>query len=167
MKANEIDGTDIIHVPAGVYTLTIPPSGDGGDDGGDLNITASVAITGAGAGRTIVDGNASDRVFDVSAGQFVGLTGLTIRNGDQRGNGAGIRNAGILTIDHCTIRPVSVCMRLYRQREFPARTGDNSEKQDHSESCPAGCTTGPGGPRPLGIPRRRHLPRRHRCRPRR
>jgi len=103
MKANQVDGTDIIHVPAGTYTLTIAPSGADGDDRGDLNITSAIAITGAGAGRTIIDGNASDRVFDVSAGQFVGLSGLTIRNGSQRESGAGIRNAGILTIDHCTI----------------------------------------------------------------
>lgn len=103
MKANQVDGTDIIHVPAGTYTLTIPPSGADGDDRGDLNIASSMAITGAGAGRTIIDGNATDRVFDISVGQFVGLTGLTIRNGNQRENGAGVRNAGILTIDHCTI----------------------------------------------------------------
>ena len=103
MKANQVDGTDIIHVPAGTYALTIPPSGDDGDDRGDLNITTSIAITGAGAGRTIIDGNATDRVFDVSVGQFVGLTGLTIRHGSQRANGGGIRNAGILSIDYCTI----------------------------------------------------------------
>ena len=103
MKANQVDGTDIIHVPAGTYTLTIPPSGADGDDRGDLNITSGITIVGAGAGRTIIDGNASDRVFDVSVGQFASLTGMTIRNGNQRENGAGVRNAGILTIDHCTI----------------------------------------------------------------
>lgn len=103
MKANLVDGTDSVHVPAGIYTLTIPPSGDDGEETGDLNITTSVAITGAGAGRTIIDGNSTDRVFDISAGQFVGLAGLTIRNGSQRGNGGGVRNAGLLTIDHCTI----------------------------------------------------------------
>jgi hypothetical protein len=103
MKANQVDGTDSIHIPAGTYTLTIPPSGGDADDTGDLNITTSIAITGAGAGRTIIDGNATDRVFDISVGQFVGLTGLTVRNGHQIDNGGGIRNAGILTVDRCTI----------------------------------------------------------------
>jgi hypothetical protein len=104
MKANQVDdGTSIIHIPEGTYTLTIPPSGDDGDDRGDLNITTSVAITGAGAGRTIIDGNATDRVFDIAVGRFVGLTGLTVRNGNQRESGGGIRSAGILTVDRCTI----------------------------------------------------------------
>jgi len=103
MKANQVDGTDSVHIPAGTYTLTIPPSGGDGDDTGDLDITTSIAITGAGADRTIIDGNATDRVFDISVGQFAGLTGVTVRNGLQSDNGGGIRNAGILTMDHSTI----------------------------------------------------------------
>ena len=103
MKSNQVGGNNIIHVPDGTYALTIPASGADGDDTGDLNITASVAITGAGSARTIIDGNSIDRVFDVSAGQFVGLDNLTIRNGALRGNGAGIQNAGLLTVDRCVI----------------------------------------------------------------
>jgi len=104
MKANQVGGTNIVKVPAGTYTLTIRPSGSNGDSTGDLNITTSIAIVGQDAEHTIINGNAIDRVFDISVGQFVGLTNVTIRNGSlQSANGAGVRNAGILTIAHCVI----------------------------------------------------------------
>jgi hypothetical protein len=104
MKANQVEGSSVIYVPAGTYTLTIPPTGSNGDNSGDLNITNSIAIVGQGAGRTIIDGNQIDRVLDVAPGQFFSLTDLTIRNGFKQGaNGAGIRNAGIATIIGCVI----------------------------------------------------------------
>lgn len=104
MKANQASGSSIIYVPAGTYTLTIPPSGSNGDNTGDLNITNSIAIIGQGAGRTIISAAEIDRVLDISSGQFVGLSGVTIRAGlKQGGDGAGIRNAGITTIDSCVI----------------------------------------------------------------
>jgi hypothetical protein len=104
MKANQAAGSSVIYVPAGTYTLTIPPSGSDGDNTGDLNITNSIAIVGQGAGRTIINGNQIDRVLDISVGQFAGLTDLTIRNGHKQGaNGGGIRNAGITKITRCVI----------------------------------------------------------------
>lgn len=103
MKSNQVDEANIIRVPAGIYTLTIPPSGANGDDVGDLNITHSVVITGSGAGVTIIDGNFTDRVVDIAVGQFVSLSNMTIRHGSRRGNGAGIHNAGIATLLALTI----------------------------------------------------------------
>ena len=84
MQANFSGGGTII-LPAGTYTLTRV----GYDDGaiaGDLDITADLAIQGAGSGVTIVDGNGSvthDRVFQVlpTVRNFT-LSGLTIRNGE-------------------------------------------------------------------------------------
>jgi hypothetical protein len=84
MEANFTPAADIITLPSGLYLLTRV----GYDDialVGDLDITAPITITGAGAGVTIVDGNRAvtgDRVFQMLqyAGR-VNLSGMTIRNG--------------------------------------------------------------------------------------
>jgi CSLREA domain-containing protein len=84
MQANAHAGPDTIVLPAGTFRLTQA----GVDDTailGDLDITGSVAIKGAGATKTIVDGNGSitgDRVFHVlSTAGAVSFSNLTIRNG--------------------------------------------------------------------------------------
>ncbi len=84
MQANHTAATDTIKLPKGVFKLTRI----GGDDTalrGDLDITASLTIAGAGAGTTIVDGNGpvtGDRVFHVlQTANVVIFTGLTVRNG--------------------------------------------------------------------------------------
>ncbi len=84
MQANFTPAADNITLPAGVYLLTRV----GIDDialVGDLDITAPITITGAGAGVTIVDGNGpvtGDRVFQMLYAAFqVNLSGMTIRNG--------------------------------------------------------------------------------------
>lgn len=103
MKSNQNGESNLINVPAGTYTLTIPPSGADGDDVGDLNITGMMTIVGQGKGVTIIDANHIDRVVDIAVGQFVSFTGVTIRNGSRRGDGGGIRNAGLLTLVGCAI----------------------------------------------------------------
>jgi hypothetical protein len=59
--------------------------------------TGDIAIHGPTAGVTI-NGNHASRVFVVESGTRADLTGLTIINGAVHGNGAGIFNAGTLTI---------------------------------------------------------------------
>jgi hypothetical protein len=106
MKANQVGGSNIIHLPAGTYALTIPIpiSGSDGEAVGDLNITSSLAIIGQGADRTFISANQIDRVLDISPGQFVSLSDVTIRAGLKQGSdGGGIRNAGITTIARCVI----------------------------------------------------------------
>lgn len=86
--ANTTPGADTITVPAGTYTLTIPGRGEDAALKGDLDITESVTITGAGAATTIIQGGTSlatsvDRVFEVrNAGVVATISGLAIRNGD-------------------------------------------------------------------------------------
>ena len=46
---------DVINLPAGTYTLS----------SGELDISSEVTIAGAGAGTTIIDGDATDRVFNL------------------------------------------------------------------------------------------------------
>ena len=84
MQSNYNAGDHTIHVPAGLYLLTLA----GNDDTallGDLDITTHVTLQGDGEGATIIDGNGAvtgDRVFHIlpSAG-IVELSGMTIRNG--------------------------------------------------------------------------------------
>ncbi|MCB9775997.1 MAG: DUF4347 domain-containing protein [Nitrospiraceae bacterium] len=78
--ANAAPGTDTIIVPIGTYVLTT----------GKLDIDDSVIITGAGADTTIIDGNANERVFETKGSITVTMSGLTIQNGRESGNGAGV-----------------------------------------------------------------------------
>jgi len=105
MEANFTSAPDNISLPAGVYLLTRP----GYDDGaliGDLDLTAPLTITGAGAGVTIVDGNGAvtgDRVFDErDTAQAVVLQAMTIRNGSVPTTSVGgiSKGGGILVINN-------------------------------------------------------------------
>ena len=96
-KANAHPGTDTIVLRSGVFRLALA----GADDtnvAGDLDITDSTVIKGAGPGATVIDAQRLDRVFDVrgTAPHSIKVTfqGLTIRNGmsDSQGGG-GVRAA--------------------------------------------------------------------------
>jgi CSLREA domain-containing protein len=110
METNHtLSGPTEIHVPANAnpYVLTIAPSLLDDETTGDLNITRATGIVGAGAAGTIVDGNLTDRVFDVAAAvsDAVLIAGLAIRNGFGQAFflGGGVRNAGTLFIYGCLI----------------------------------------------------------------
>src|SRR5687767_2367923 len=75
-EANALPGADTIQLPAGTYALAIPPLNQNDITTGDLDITDSVTISGAGAALTILDGGeppagsppervALDRLFEV------------------------------------------------------------------------------------------------------
>jgi len=120
-EANAHDGADTIQLQAdAIYLLTRV----GADDDalyGDLDITDSVAIVGAGP-TTLVDGNGGttgDRVFSLfrcirgatsmdgscSNGDVtVTMSDITIVHGRSTGGyGGGIRNDAVLKLDHCII----------------------------------------------------------------
>jgi hypothetical protein len=84
---------DTIIVPAGTYRLTVPPTVSDDEFSGDLNVTNSVSIQGAGADSTIIDANQLDRAFDIGVTGTVSLSGLTITNGNAL-EGGGIENFG-------------------------------------------------------------------------
>ena len=96
---------DTIVIPAGTITL----AGEAGEDdnaGGDLDITESLTIQGAGEGMTIIDGGGIDRVFDIIFADGVSISGMTIRNGKEtdEGFGGGVDNfAGSLTLSNVSI----------------------------------------------------------------
>lgn len=106
IAANASAGQDTITLPAGTYTLTIAGANENAAATGDLDITESIIINGAGAATTIVDGGALDRVFDViGASTLAVFNDITIRNGLTTGQGGGINSAGSssLNIHNCVI----------------------------------------------------------------
>lgn len=100
-EANALPGADAITLPAGTYTLTIAPSGVNGVESGDLNITDDLTISGGGLRQlpsTIVDGNATDRAFDIDDPVSVSMTLFTIQNGAAHDGGAIKLTQGTLTL---------------------------------------------------------------------
>ena len=86
---------DEIRLGSGVYRLDL--AADGGLDISENGL--AVRIVGAGHGQTVIDTTGlGDRAFDVWDGAILELEGLTILAGEVDGDGAGIRNAGTLTL---------------------------------------------------------------------
>jgi hypothetical protein len=99
IEANQFGGGARIILPAlGKYTLISP---------GSLKITSSMTIEGAGSVATIIDGNGNvtgSRVFAISAGVIVNISGVTVSNGSPGSDfGGGIRNDGTLTLTDSTV----------------------------------------------------------------
>jgi hypothetical protein len=93
--ANVTPGADTITLPAGTYTLAIPGTGEDAAATGDLDITDSLTIDGAGETTTIVDANSLDHVFHIAGTGSVSveMVGLTLRGGNVSlgpANGGGI-----------------------------------------------------------------------------
>lgn len=102
-EANALDGAETICLPKGVYLLDLPPKEEDNAEGGDLDITSSLTIVGAGKTLTTLDAGRNDRVFDI-APHFekisVSLSGLKITNGLSSGvvGGGGILNRATLRL---------------------------------------------------------------------
>ena len=96
-------GSGLINLPAGFYDLSAAF--------GDLDITASPTISGAGAGKTIIDGSGA-RVFEIYLGGFAYIEKVTIQNGKGGAStafpghthGGGIHNHGRLTLVRSTLK---------------------------------------------------------------
>lgn len=108
-ESNAFGGDNTIMLQANV-TYTLTRAGD--DDtalNGDLDITGSVNIVGAGPNSTIIDGNSAvtgDRVFQIFG--TATISGVTIQNGKSASGfaaGGGIFNDydGTLTLSNCTV----------------------------------------------------------------
>jgi len=101
-------GIDTINLPAGTYRLTQGPASEDLNAGGDLDIGDGLTIRHQGIAPAIVDGNGTDRVFDVTSAGQVTLSGITIQNGDPPSpghNGGGmISSGGPLVVNDVTFR---------------------------------------------------------------
>jgi len=103
-EANGLPGEDIIVLGSGTYRLTLAGRNEDAAATGDLDITDSVQIIGAGADKTIIDADGLDRVFDIHGSNTrIILSDLTISHGNE-GQGAGIRNRGNLTLNRVILR---------------------------------------------------------------
>jgi hypothetical protein len=87
-EANALPGLDTILLPAGTITLAAEGANEDAALTGDLDVTESLTLRGAGASVTIVDGNGvvtGDRVFHVrqSGGSYitVDFVDLSVRGG--------------------------------------------------------------------------------------
>ena len=103
-ETNALPGLDVIEVPPGTYALGIPPLNQNDATTGDLDITDSLVVSGAGAGATTIDGGLPmagapvrvrglDRLFEVLAdGGTVSFSGLTLSDGYAAEYGGAIMN---------------------------------------------------------------------------
>ena len=97
-EANALPGLDTIVLPAGTITLATAGQNEEAALTGDLDITDSLTIRGAGASVTLIDGNGAvtiDRVFHVrqsgSSYITVDFVDLSVRGGNlPAGTGGGI-----------------------------------------------------------------------------
>jgi CSLREA domain-containing protein len=101
-------GTDLINLPAGTYTLTIPPTGANDATSGNLNITQALDIVGTGSPTVVGGGGWADGIFDIASGVVVSMSGFTISGGNRAittgvDGGGGIRSDGPLTLTTMTI----------------------------------------------------------------
>jgi CSLREA domain-containing protein len=103
LAANGGAGGDTITLPPGHYRLTRAGLNEDAASTGDLDLTKSVTITGAGARSTVIDATGTDRVFHVAAGANVEVSGVTITGGLVNANGAGIASSGALRLVRDTI----------------------------------------------------------------
>ncbi len=110
-ETNSLPGEDIIVLGSGTYRLSLNGPGEDQASTGDLDITSSLQLVGAGTDKTFIDGEGLDRVFDIlGENTRVTLSQLTITNGnlpagqpsDQKGGG-GVRNRGALFLENVAI----------------------------------------------------------------
>jgi len=69
---------------------------------GGLAINNDLTINGPGAAVLTVSGNQASQVFDITGAFNVAISGLTVADGMNSGDGGGIMNSGTLAVDHCT-----------------------------------------------------------------
>lgn len=102
-ETNALAGADTINLPSGTYTLTLTGANEDAAATGDLDISDDLTIAGDGVASTIIDGNNSDRVFDVRlSGHTVSISGVTIQHGfvpsGQNGGGGVSNRQSMLTL---------------------------------------------------------------------
>ncbi len=98
---------DTINIPAGTYTTAIAGAGENLNASGDYDINRSMALVGAGAPTTIIDGGGLDRVFHITGAYTVSITGVTITGGRAAGSnyhGGGVMvGGGTLTLNNSIV----------------------------------------------------------------
>ncbi len=96
--------SNVIVLPEGHFKFENAPLvptviAEGTSDAGMLSVLGSTSIRGAGARKTIIDGNDIDRVFGVGPNAVFTVSDVTIRGATK----SGIFNQGLLTVERCLI----------------------------------------------------------------
>jgi hypothetical protein len=107
MEANADPLDNIIVLPAGVFTLTLPGAAEDESLTGDLDITdvnGELTIQGQSPEATILDAAGLDRMFDITAGATVTLRNLTLRGGQADLGGALLNRGAAVNLHHVAIR---------------------------------------------------------------
>ncbi len=106
LAANAAPGSDVIEVPAGVHTLSIP----GYDDTamlGDLDIVGDLEIHGSRTGSAVVQSTVPDRIFAIQgplgAPYVVRFLDLVISGADGRGGGGIYGASADLTMERSAV----------------------------------------------------------------
>ena len=90
IDANANPGDDNLTFQAGLTgTLTL---------GSELLINSNINIIGTGTVNLIISGNNSSRIFNIAANSVVTISNLTVQQGKANSSGAGILNAGTLSL---------------------------------------------------------------------
>lgn len=98
-ESNALASEDSIVLGSGDFVLTIAGTAENAAASGDLDVTASVTLTGAGATASFIDGNALDRVLDVANGAVLRLRDVHVGGGFQAavtGNAVEFSGGGLL-----------------------------------------------------------------------
>ena len=87
-------GINVIQVPDGMFTLTIPGDGEDLSATGDLDLYGRDSLVALPGARPTIEQQTADRVLhvpdDVSTSPAVSIVGFVIRGGDVAGDGGGI-----------------------------------------------------------------------------
>lgn len=109
MEANALAGVDNIVVASGTYSLSRLGANEDGADTGDLDITEDVEIINGTNNPPLINGNFSDRIFDVHAGATLTLTnvdmtfGLANQVNTRHGGAIRVNGNGTLQLNESTI----------------------------------------------------------------
>ena len=87
---------------------------------GDLDISTSITVTGAGADVSVIDGGGANRVFDVHLGGLLRLTGVTVQNGKADYDGSTGHSHGGAIHNHGTLVLSNEAFSATARRPFPA-----------------------------------------------
>jgi len=79
-ESNNLAGPHTILLEVGTYRISIPGINDDNSLTGDLDIRANITIEGKGAAKTIINGSAIDRIFDIKDA-IVNLKDISLTNG--------------------------------------------------------------------------------------
>ena len=87
-NASQAGGSIILFAMSGVVSLQLALAA----------ISVDVSLVGPGANTLSVGGSGAYQVFDILSGATVSISGLTLTDGSSGGNGGGIENGGVLTL---------------------------------------------------------------------